>query len=313
MSGSYRQNEFAFFGLILFVFAVPILAYLLSHSANKQDTTYAEKKCAEQQLRYADSETLADIQGVQSIPDRERGEQTEDGQSGEPNWCDVAAQQSMANSARGAEHAAWVSAVLTFFGVVLIFFTLFYTARTLDEARATTATAQETVEEGKLATEAANRSAHVQEESLRRLERPYLFIDIKSVLGGYSDGRRSVVYKIANWGRTPAILNSVYLRLAFSENMISRFRGNGMPIIRRDLDIENYEVIAPNESTAQREIFLEEFKSMSPIPKNDIPRIWLHVLFRYQDAAGEFFHEEILMQCNEGGRSFRIVRRHTRE
>lgn len=187
MSGIYRHNDFAFAGLILFVLAVPVLAFLLSNSTNKQDTTYAEKKCAEQQLRYADPETISDIEGVQFLPARERAKQTEDSPDGEPNWCDVAAQQSMANSARGSEQAAWVSALLTFFGVVLIFFTLFYTARTLDEARATTAVAQ---------------------QALIAQERPWVSVNMRigsNLVFDKGHGQITIDFLLKNFGNSPAL------------------------------------------------------------------------------------------------------------
>ncbi len=103
---------------------------------HKQQSTYAEKRCAEYELQHARPAPL-DLPSEEAAPAEKRASKTTNQQDEEPNWCDLAAQQSMANSTRGMEWAAWATVGLSFVGVILLGFTLLYTKETLGEANAT--------------------------------------------------------------------------------------------------------------------------------------------------------------------------------
>lgn len=195
MLKSYRHNDFAFVGLIVLVFALLQLTVIFSQYAYEQDDTYAYEKCAEQQLNYAkppavpNSESPEIIESQKSSPSDRSSNEPENEKYTEPNWCDLAAQQSMANSTRWAMYAAWVAAVFTVIGIALIFGTLYFTARTLDEARDTTKAAKDTI----VATEKA----------AKRQLRAYVSVE-KSHLEVKDDNTFEVVITMLNSGQTPA-------------------------------------------------------------------------------------------------------------
>lgn len=202
MSRSYRHNDFAFIGLILFVFVAVHLAYVISNSAREQDQTYAEKQCTEQQLRHAQSRAKTNVEGVQPPSADQRTDQTNNEQKGEPDWCDLAAQQAMANSTRRTEWSAWASTILTLIGVILITFTLYFTAGTLDEAKVTAKAAI-------ISGEAAQKAAKVAEDALKLGERAYLFPAIHGIQQG-AHKQTLVILHLTNVGKTPAFWDCLY-------------------------------------------------------------------------------------------------------
>jgi hypothetical protein len=107
--------------------------------------TYAEQQCTRQQAQHAlsPSAVLPNPQATSTEPQADQGDERE---SAEPDWCDLAAQQSMADSTAGMEQTAWAALGLTTIGVVLVWRTLYYTRKTLVEAEAATSAANRTVE-----------------------------------------------------------------------------------------------------------------------------------------------------------------------
>jgi hypothetical protein len=117
---------------------------------------------------------------------------------------DLAAQERMAYWAKWMFWAAFSTVVLTMVGIFLIWRTLIHTRHAAEAAR-------DMVVEGARATAAANtatgeakRQADLAEESVKRLERPYIYIfGVHRIETGEGDTNQ-VVYSVANFGRTPA-------------------------------------------------------------------------------------------------------------
>ena len=184
--------------------------------------------------------------------------------------CDLAAQQGMAESTRYMNYAAWVGVFLTGIALLLIWRTLIYTRRaaqaavdTVEEARAATAAAVATVKESERATFAAlktageakrsaqasiraanetKRQADISEESFRKLERPYLFVEITEVDSlRKATNNPHIRYTLVNYGKTPAVLRTASAKLTILPDMPDR-----IPMATaRDI----YEVIAPGDGS----------------------------------------------------------------
>lgn len=132
--------------------------------------------------------------------------------------CDLAAQQSMAESTRWMNYAAWVAAFLTLCGVILLIGTLLYTKsaavsakRMVDQAVHTTNAAREAVTQAKAANRIADSAAKVAQEAFRETiistDRAWIKIEIE--LHGpivFSEGKITVQmrYYFKNVGRSPA-------------------------------------------------------------------------------------------------------------
>lgn len=84
--------------------------------------------------------------------------------------CDLAAQQSMAKSTAWMNYAAWVAAILTFVGVVLLAGTLRYTKKAAISA-------DEMVNQARLTTKAADETVRITKEIGERELRPWVALD----------------------------------------------------------------------------------------------------------------------------------------
>lgn len=87
-------------------------------------------RCAEQYKKLAASS--ADI--ASSAREQEAGN-SDTQYEGDPDWCDLAAQQSMAESTRGMHWAAWATVIFSGVGAFLIWRTLIATQDTVAETR----------------------------------------------------------------------------------------------------------------------------------------------------------------------------------
>ena len=85
------------------------------------------EKCAEQ--------TLGKSVIQNGMPTDQSSQPSQHRQDQATDWCDLAAQQSMAESTFAAARSAYWAALLTGFGILLIGLTLFFTKRTLDETK----------------------------------------------------------------------------------------------------------------------------------------------------------------------------------
>ena len=152
MSNGYRD------GTVLFGFALgaslclnaflwlPVGYKWFSENTRSHKYEYAAERCAQQHPEYAlGSLPVLDGNEAQPAPAQQgQGEKGQDAPEGQqPDWCDLAAQQSMADSTVWIMVAALVGIVLTVVGVGLIWRTLFYTRETLKEAQSATEAALE--------------------------------------------------------------------------------------------------------------------------------------------------------------------------
>jgi len=149
------------------------------------------------------------------IPDKKKS--YVDCPSGDYQRCDLAAQQSMAESTHEMQNATWVTASLTAAGVLLLWLTLLATRGMLREAAKTTKAAELTVVEGEKASEASLKAAvaaieanELARENFVASGRAWLdFIDVRlptSINVTAPDGSAAlrVSATVANFGKTPA-------------------------------------------------------------------------------------------------------------
>lgn len=177
-----------------------VLAWILSNIPGKQDQTYAEKRCTEQHLRYSEVESVIGVQGEETSSPDQSTSQNKYEQNTETKWCDLAAQQSMANSTRWAVYAAWVSALVTIAGVILVAMTLHYTANTLDEAKTATNVAQ-------IGAEEARKTNEITRQQLIASQRPWIKVTAKINSGLWhteTEVRLKILFTVQNIGNHPA-------------------------------------------------------------------------------------------------------------
>lgn len=196
MFGSYRDGFFAL-GLICGIsITLNILGWLsagfdwVDLEKTKPDTdTYAEQQCSRQSLEH--SEWLAFSNSPNFGTNQEVSKGPRYNERDEPDWCDLAAQQSMADSTVSLENSAWLTVGLTGLGVALLWWTLSLTRETLREAKEATRAAQETV--------------ITTREVGRDQSRAYLHVDRVEFFWGNADMKapRARIY-VKNSGQTPA-------------------------------------------------------------------------------------------------------------
>jgi hypothetical protein len=123
-------------GYITFGWVATILLALFAGAVYHSQYTRIEQsagsanKCAEQnQAAAAPSANVASPTGDQETSDGDEPDKRQ------PDWCDLAAQQSMAESTRGMHWAAWATVAFTGFGAFLIWRTLLATQDTVIETR----------------------------------------------------------------------------------------------------------------------------------------------------------------------------------
>ena len=166
--------------------------------------------------------------------------------------------------------------------------------------RATTA-AQEGVIEARKATREAERTADIQETAFRRLERPYLFIEItdiqrlKRVVMG---GKPSIRFRVVNYGKTPAILKWSFFWLGMSEIE------NRLLVIATD---PKYEIIPAQGSLPERGLKVDGTHIGQLLTDDDRKALRLHVEFVYDDVTGATHRHQFTLNGNSTG-SFYLAR-----
>jgi hypothetical protein len=139
MSNSSWLEELALGCLV--VLSIAFLGYgaLSSDSAENQQSWEYYQRCAQQTQAGTIGYNPTANEPVTADAQRQRENQ-------EPDWCDLAAQQSMAESTLTASRAAIIGAWLTASGLVLLLLTLLYTRRTLEESSRAAKAAEDAVE-----------------------------------------------------------------------------------------------------------------------------------------------------------------------
>lgn len=193
MFEGYRDGHLAL-GLALGI-SLTLNAFAWLYIARPERDSYAEQQCARQQTEHAASSApfLNLNQPPRADIDRQQAGKAE---NHDPDWCDLAAQQSMARSTVGMEQAAWVTALLTFAGVLLLGRTLIYTREAANHAGAA-------VDESRNATAAANDTVTATREIGNRQVRAYLLLaNVRFSME--NDRYPSVHARVKNFGQSPA-------------------------------------------------------------------------------------------------------------
>lgn len=195
-----------------------ILIMWLSYPAAIDSQSATEQACAEQQKQSALFRSLIGLDQEEASSSDDRTQGAADPSEQQTDYCDLAAQQSMAQSTLGMERATWLMAILTGVAVLFIYFTLRYTRQTLESADDTNKAAWETVRETQKATaaaeattDAANQtnlialsSLHKSDEVARRQLRAYVNVnDAKLDKKAPKNTIRALV-TFKNSGQTPA-------------------------------------------------------------------------------------------------------------
>ena len=155
----------------------------------------AEKACAEQQKQDALFRGFIGLGEEQAPSSNESGGKPPSTAEQQPDYCDLAAQQSMANATLGMEWATWLMTLLTLFAVILIYRTLHATKETLNEAGKATAAAI-------AGTKAAQDTVAVTRETANRQLRAYISTSLATISGFPGEPKVTIGFK--NSGQTPA-------------------------------------------------------------------------------------------------------------
>lgn len=214
---------------------------------------------------------------------------------------DLEAQQNMVFWAQLMFVATAVAVVLTGVGIWLIKRTLDetkvaaeYAGNSLKEASKTTIAAVEAAKE-------ARRQADIAELSIRNLERPYLFPEVTetSFLRGNKHNKPFLRYRFINQGRTPAIVQSVSVRLVSNAKLPLR-----LPLhIKTDV----YEIVAPRDCTTANPIDVEGSKIGDSWIGVDATKLIFHGSVRYVDAAGAQYNDTFCLRGTENADGFVMV------
>lgn len=201
MFASDRDSGVAAFGIGLSVCLAFTLVMQWSYYSSQQRQGYAEQRCAAQQLDYAKRGRLASGDVPQpSVPEKDtKGKQG--GNGDEPDWCDLAAQESMAQSTNLLVTPAWWGLIFSLVGLVLLTFTLRYSRRAAEAAT-------EGLKEARRSADASVRAADVERGFI--FAHPALHWSTRSALHGEWNPRYASAYcSIKNYGRSPIILRNV--------------------------------------------------------------------------------------------------------
>ncbi|TPI37611.1 hypothetical protein FJW07_17725 [Mesorhizobium sp. B3-1-9] len=187
-------HDYITFGWIATIIGLLLFGALgQSYTTSKHQSSYYAQRCAQQ---YPDSPFAA--ANIHSSAGKPEAQPADNSQKAQPDWCDLAAQQSVAEDTKGMHWAAWGGLVFTAIGIFFIWRTLSANTKAVEQAK---------------------RSADIAERALLDIERPHLFITatkplvpIKHEWADLPDNQRptpEAAYSIKNFGRTPAIINEI--------------------------------------------------------------------------------------------------------
>ena len=154
MSGGHREGQLALalvIGITAPIFFAfyhdPTVAWFLEKTHSNEYSYYA-KHCAAQNgwESYRQRPALSLDEPLSDNTGSAEEGSDEGGSKQPPDWCDLAAQQSMADSTFYMMLAGWLAFVLSIVGVGLLWRTLYFTRETLRQAEATTKAALETAD-----------------------------------------------------------------------------------------------------------------------------------------------------------------------
>lgn len=149
------------------------------------------------------------------------------------------------------------------------------------------------------ATNAAVKSANTAEDAFRRLERPYLFVrvdDLHCLADPPSPHQPYVTCRFVNYGKLPAILRSVAVRLEYKPALPLQILG----------DHKFYEVIQQGDvSTRPHQAMVQDSKVGQRFPVH--VGLVLHGLISYEDPTGAIHTDRFCLRGLEDGAGFRIA------
>jgi hypothetical protein len=226
-----------------------------------------------------------------------REEQNFENQRGATYWAEWSTKGTWVGSA-----AAVAAALATFLGIYLIYGTLLATRGMLQEAADVTKASLAMVVEAEKATKAAERSADIQLDSFRRLERPYLFLVIDDVHRLKSAvGHQSITYRVSNTGKLPAIIRSTSINLTDDEGSVEHTTGA--------MSNHQYEIIGAGCVTNSATLSISRpdgTKHLEDYGGQAATRLVLVAHFEYEDPTGAIHNDWIRMRANVNAQSFRL-------
>lgn len=226
---------------------------------------------------------------------------------------DLIAQQSM------ARWAFWLL-IVTSIGVGLLVATFWETRRAaiaamsvVGQAERQAKAAEDSLADQKLNTEfgarqsalainEARRQADLAEQSYRRLERPYLFIEFTTTGGLRRPGPGTIPflkYKFANYGKTPAILRGISVGLIKNPPF-------PMKTTYATID-EAYDIVPPGGTTAkERLVEVIDAKAGESFDSANATLLYLRGIIEYEDPTGALHEDSFMMRGQAGAEAFKI-------
>ncbi len=197
-------------GIILPILILSGYANWSSYQPDEQKSSYADRQCDKYKLEHSKLQWPVVGKLDKSRSSNNGANQPDSKKKDDTDWCDLAAQERMAESTFWMMVAAWAAFILTFIGVWLLIRTLYYTRDTAESARSAAEAAWET-----------NKTYSV---AFKQEQRAYVGIEkIEFEFGSEPDGYRPaplnkagviyrdfIVTKVKNFGHTPAYDVSVY-------------------------------------------------------------------------------------------------------
>lgn len=227
----------------------------------------------------------------------------------ESQWEAAKWTKEAAFAAKYAAWAAWAAVAVTVIGVYLVYRTLLATRAMLDEAQTVTGVTRLMLIEAENTTRAAERSADIQLDAYRRLERPYLYVEVVRTDGlkpkNPQQRHPSLDYRIVNHGKTPAIIVSTSVGLLFNPKEPVTSTG--------ELSKGQYYVLIPGDFSQKDEVIVRGEESARQFTGNLATRLILVAHFEYQDQSGVTFTDWMQLRGNANGDSFKLetIRRAT--
>ncbi|WP_181172930.1 hypothetical protein [Mesorhizobium sp. B2-7-3] len=173
------RHDYVTFGWIATIIGLLLFGALgQSYTTSKHQSSYYAQRCAQQ---YPDSPFAA--ASVHPFTGKPEAQPPDNGQNAQPDWCDLAAQQSVAEDTTGMHWASWAGVVFTVIGIFFIWRTL----------NANTAA----VEQARTANDIAGRSNEAQ-------LRAYLAVQSIEIIQTGSEWMPNIRIKFKNFGQTPA-------------------------------------------------------------------------------------------------------------
>lgn len=151
---------------------------------------------------------------------------------------------------------------------------------------------------------AAQKSADVSEEAFRRLERPYLFVQFDNMSTHHlkikfvPHGVPYLTFKLANFGKMPAVLRSVSVGLLNNPTfpLISTF----------SIEKKFYEVIEPGAVTKDHRITVTDGAIGEPFLGAAATQLILYGLITYEDPTGAVHSDSFCMRGLPSASGFEI-------